>query len=95
MGRPKKPEKKMISTRLDPETIEFYAGIAPTRNAGLTFALDVFPVAYKQALTELRGRFTMAELDIIINVMSRGSEMFYGGTGMAGKVLTAKVADLD
>jgi hypothetical protein len=61
--------RRRIGARLNPRTVEWYERKdAPweTPYAGHRYALEAFPVLYRQTLDALRGRFTREELCLIL-----------------------------
>ena len=63
--------KKKIGPRIDNEVYDSYALIPAfkTSNAGVEYAMDMFPLLYRKTLLELKGMFLYNELKLIINVV--------------------------
>ncbi len=63
--------KKKIGPRIDNEVYDSYALIPAfkTSNAGVEYAMDMFPLLYRKTLLELKGIFLYNELKLIIKVV--------------------------
>ena len=63
--------KKKIGPRVDDEVYDSYAQIPAFRssNAGVEYAMDLFPLLYRKTLLELKGMFLYNELKLIIKVV--------------------------
>jgi hypothetical protein len=60
--------RKRIAPLITEGGWKFYGEIFPNTNAGVVFTLESFPELYKRALRELTGRFTRAELLLVVDV---------------------------
>ena len=63
--------KKKIGPRVDDEVYDSYALIPAFKssNAGVEYAMDLFPLLYRKTLLELKGIFLYNELKLIIKVV--------------------------
>ncbi len=59
-----------VCPTLPSETISNYREIFQTVDDGIEYVLEMFPVLFKNALSEIRGRFSKKEVMLIIRVMS-------------------------
>jgi hypothetical protein len=75
--------------RLSDHAAEYYSGHFRSRNQGIEYALEAWPVLCKRALVELQGKFSVDELRLLIDV--------FNGTAltpsMAGQHIATQVAD--
>ena len=67
-----KNNKVQIGPRISPETMEFYKSNFKNVSMGTAHILDVFPVMYKTALFALKGKFTQAELLLLLDISKEG-----------------------
>jgi hypothetical protein len=61
---------KQVSPKIDDRAAEFYAAHFSTTNQGVSYTLEAFPAIYRRTLGELQGRFTEAELSLILDVVN-------------------------
>jgi len=63
--------KKNIGPRIDDEVYDSYKLIPAFKssNAGVEYAMDVFPLLYRKTLFEMKGIFLYNELKLIIKVV--------------------------
>ena len=63
--------KKKIGPRVDDEVYDSYALIPAfkTSNAGVEYAMDMFPLLYRKTLLEIKDMFLYNELKLIIKVV--------------------------
>ncbi|MEA1898286.1 MAG: hypothetical protein U9N53_11570 [Bacteroidota bacterium] len=63
--------KKKIGPRVDDEVYDSYVRIPAfkTSNAGVEYAMDMFPLLYRKTRLELKGIFLYNELKLIIKVV--------------------------
>ena len=55
-----------VGPRLEPQTAEWYRTHFTTLNGGVTSVAEAFPVLYRRALAELRGRLTREEARLVL-----------------------------
>ena len=80
---------KMIGPRILESTADFLRQKFETTNSGAEIVLEAFPNLYEQALSDLRGKFSMGELCLMIDVMN-GLMLT---PGQLGHILVADVED--
>lgn len=59
---------KNVAPKILDSAAKFYPDTFQSLNAGCTFTLDSFPVLYRRAMWELKGRFKGSELYLILDV---------------------------
>lgn len=60
--------KKQITPRIEETAIEFLAGTFGSKYLGLQYIAEAFQPLYRGSLMELRGKFSAAELSLILDV---------------------------
>ena len=80
---------KAITPRVDKTSLGFYPGFFQTGNYGYTYVLEAFPVLFGRALLEIRGKFILGELSLILDV-SNGTSLT---AGIAGQHIMIDVKD--
>jgi len=61
---------KKIGPRLSDQAAEWYEKNFATRGGGAEFILEAFPTLWKQTLAELRGKFTVGEINLLIDTFN-------------------------
>ena len=61
---------KKITARLTDSTEQFYARNFRNKTGGAEFVLDAFPVLYKRALADLRGKFSPGEISLMLDAFN-------------------------
>lgn len=79
---------KSVSVRVDESALDTISDILPEK-LGKRYILESWPYLYRRTLAALRGKFTSAELLLMIDV----SNGLYLSAGMAGQHLGLQVAD--
>lgn len=73
---------------------DFYAAHFPSLNAGATFVLDAFPTIFMATLAEIRGKFSLGELSMVLDVLNgHGTLLAFGGSGLAGQYIVPNIED--
>ena len=84
-----KAKPKGLGPRVSGITEQFLSTSFSYRHGGAEYVLEAFPVLYRRALAEIRGRFSTGELSLIVDV-SNASLLT---PGMAGQHLIPQVED--
>jgi hypothetical protein len=90
----KKVKPVAIAPKIRSDAADFYAAHFPSLNAGATFVLESFPILYRATLAEIRGKFSIGELSMILDVLNgHGSLLAFGGSGLAGQYIVPNIED--
>lgn len=81
----------MVKTapRISDKSAEYIPTQFATLNAGLEYLADAWPTLHRRALGELKGRFSAAELSLIVDVFNATSLT----PALAGQQLAISVSD--
>jgi len=82
-------EKKKTAPRINESTATFIQNQFKTLNSGLEYVADAFPVLYKRAMSEIKGKFTRSQLSLVIDVFNATALT----PSIAGQHLAISVSD--
>lgn len=83
-----------IGTLIDTTAAGFYPATFRNANAGFVYALESFPVLYRRALAEIKGKFTRDELLFILDIGERRTFIpDMAGQQLAGDITGVKYLD--
>ena len=89
-------EKTQVNVRLEAEAAEALGAYADTLTGAATLACGLMPIVVARGLAELRGRFTEAELKLVLDALNGvGLGLLYSpsGAALAGQHLVITVRD--
>jgi hypothetical protein len=91
---PRKANPTTTSSRLKPETVDWFQRYFPSLSGGTTFTIEMLPTAYAHTMAEVRGRFSLGELSMILDVLNgHGNILCYGSSSMAGQHIELSIHD--
>jgi len=81
---------KPVGPKISQKSFDFYGANFATVNAGTAYTLESFPALYRHTLlTELKGKFSRAELPLMLDVCN-GLSL---NPGLAGQHILADASD--
>ncbi len=86
-------KKTGIAPKIDIGAVEFYQNHFRTLNAGATWALETFPHLYRDALSDMRGVFSLGELSMVLEVLNGSAILELGSVGLSGRSIGIEIED--